>query len=102
MYIYTPFKCKIKLSWQELRAVSEMLGRVRHGQSLECRALIEWSIKKRMEYIRKLMSSKKEYIITLNAQDAHAATTILGNAALHDEYERVLAYKIEDQVARLM
>ena len=102
MDAYRPFKCKIKLSWQELRAVNEIIGRVRHGQPLERRALMEWAIKKRMEYIRKLMSCKKENMITLNAQDAWAITTILSNATLYDEYEEVLAIKIEDRVARSM
>ncbi len=102
MDIYRPFKCKIKLSWHELRVLNEIIGRVRHSQPLKRRAMMEWAIKKRMEYIRKLMSRKKEYVITLNAIDAWAAITIIRNATLCDEYEMVLVIKIEDHVARLM
>lgn len=100
---YIPFKCKLKLSRQELATLSNMLCRLEHAKGvIRTRALAEWVVGKRMDFARRLLQPRPHYSLTLNAIDAWAATTILSNASKHDEYEEALAYKILDQVARLM
>ena len=101
--IYIPFKCNIKLSFNELKALNDMLGRIDYEPSLEGRALTEWAIKKRMDYTRRLINRKKDYTLTLNAQDARMLQCALMEAFFTaDEYEAALVYKINDHVARLM
>ncbi len=101
--IYVPFRCKIKLSWQELKSINEMLGRIEHEPGLEYRALMEWAIKKRMEYTRKLLNRKREYNFTLNAQDANQLTHALWcNFAHADLYERTIIHKITEAVDRVV
>lgn len=100
---YIPYRCKLKLSRQELTTLSTLLCRLEYAPGmLRHRALAEWVVGKRMDFARRLLQPRPHYSLTLNAIDAWAATTILSNVILHDEYEEALVYKITDQVARLM
>ena len=101
--IYMPFKCKIKLSFSELKALNDMLGRIEYEPSLERRALLEWAIKERMDYTRKLINRKKDYTLTLNAQHAHMLTYALWLVYLTaDTYEQVIVRKIDEAVDMLL
>ena len=91
------------MSWQELSAINQMLGRIEVEPGLEYRALIEWCIKKRMEYTRKLMNRKKEYSFTLNAQDASMLSYAMWwNFTTADLYERTIIHKITEAVDRVV
>lgn len=101
--IYMPFKCKIKLSFSELKALNDMLGRIDYEPSLEGRAMMEWAIKKRMHYTGRLINRKKEYTISLNAQDASMLTYALWcNFATADVYDRCIIHRVADAVGRVM
>ena len=101
--IYMPFKCKIKLSFSELKAINDMLGRIDYEPSLEGRAMMEWAIKKRMHYTGRLITRKKDYTLTLNAQDAHMITYALWeNFDIADVYDRCIIHRVADAVGRVM
>lgn len=103
--IYVPFKCKIKLSFFELQSLNTLLGLTPFlNRNLETLAAMEWAIKKRMDYTRRLISRKKEFTLTFNALDALMLKNVLGSifiVAQNWPYERVLINKLLGELERI-
>jgi hypothetical protein len=98
--IYTSFKCKIKLSYQELMALNDMLGRVRYEENMNLTrkaralAMMEYAIKKRMEFTRKLMDRKGVNSFTLNALESFMFALLFADIIAANPYEANIKDKI--------
>lgn len=100
---YFPYKCKLRLSRQELKTLSHMLGRLEFVPGrLQHRALAEWVVSKRMDFTRRLLHPRPHYNLTLGAIDAWLVQMILDNILHDDNYEDALQRKIKDHIARLL
>jgi hypothetical protein len=97
-----PIRIKVKLSKDELRQLFDFVGRADAlpNRILLARACIEFMIKKRLDYLRKITMSQKLYTVSFSGQDAWFMMVILNNIKPNGQWEENVIRKISWEINR--
>jgi hypothetical protein len=103
-----PVTTKLKLSHEELKTFYAFMARIdflpdriKLDNIIIIRALIEFMIKKRLEYQRKLLGMKRQYTISLNAIDSFFIIALLTKIETSNEWERNIIRRVCSEINRM-
>lgn len=99
---YREIKIKLKLSYNEVSTLFQMLNRhvIVSGNRLQKSAIAEYIIKKHLELNRKIVARKDQYSIKFTATDAYFFKLFARDIEIQDQWEHNTILRIMMEIDR--